>query len=196
MQNRLGSTVVAAVSQCSGFTPGFASRLRLTDGRRVFVKAVSDEQDWLLTCYREEAAKLAVLPATVPAPRIQLVIDELIDGRQWLFLVFDDIDGRPPERPWRLAEARAGLAAATRISHALTPAPPGVAWGELADELLTEAHDWRLRSPIGWTGYIEELAPDIVMVSPAADVTEALFWLRWEKNAALRAPLQRRRLPW
>ena len=44
---------------------------------------------------------------------------------------------------------------------------------------------------------------DIVMVSPAV----CLFWLRWEKNAALRAPLQRptfpfakpgakRRLPW
>jgi hypothetical protein len=35
-----GSRAVAAISQPSGFSPGVAARLRLADGRRMFVKAV------------------------------------------------------------------------------------------------------------------------------------------------------------
>lgn len=39
----MGAPVVSAVSQASGYSPGSADRLRLADGRRVFVKAVSAE---------------------------------------------------------------------------------------------------------------------------------------------------------
>ena len=50
----------------------------------------------LLDSYRVEAAKLALIPAAVPAPRLQRVIDESVEGEPWLILIFDDIEGRPP----------------------------------------------------------------------------------------------------
>ncbi|MDR0783593.1 MAG: aminoglycoside phosphotransferase family protein, partial [Propionibacteriaceae bacterium] len=40
IEDRLGSTVVAATSQATGFSPGIADRVRLADGRRVFLKVV------------------------------------------------------------------------------------------------------------------------------------------------------------
>ena len=73
IEEALGGSVVTAVSQGSGFTPGFASRLRLADGRRVFVKAASGAVGWMIDSYRTEAAKLALVPAVVPAPRLQQV---------------------------------------------------------------------------------------------------------------------------
>ncbi|HLQ60836.1 MAG TPA: hypothetical protein VK131_03140, partial [Candidatus Acidoferrales bacterium] len=45
LEARLGAAVVEAVSRPGGFSPGLASSLRLADGRRVFVKAVSPERN-------------------------------------------------------------------------------------------------------------------------------------------------------
>jgi hypothetical protein len=39
-ERQLGGRVLEAVTQPGGFSPGAAARLRLADGRRVFVKAV------------------------------------------------------------------------------------------------------------------------------------------------------------
>ena len=159
VQDQLGSEIVAAVSQGSGFTPGFASRVRLADGRRFFVKAASSELDWLLTCYRDEAVKLARIPAAVPAPRVQLVIDGPADGHDWLVLVFDDIDGHPPDRPWRLDQARSALRTATVLSQALTPAPAGGEWAEVVDELPGGSTDWRTMHQLPeWADHVDELA--------------------------------------
>ena len=41
VESHAGASVVSARSQDGGFTEGFASRLELADGRRVFVKAAS-----------------------------------------------------------------------------------------------------------------------------------------------------------
>ena len=117
--------MVEARSQDSGFTPGFASRLRLADGRRVFVKAADDRSAWLLDAYRQEAAKLALIPAAVPAPRLQMVLDGPVEDRPWVVLVFDDVEGRPPERPWRPDEARLALGTARLLAEALTPPAGG-----------------------------------------------------------------------
>jgi hypothetical protein len=43
LQARLGSPVVQAATQPGGFSPGLAARLRLADGRRVFVKAAGPD---------------------------------------------------------------------------------------------------------------------------------------------------------
>lgn len=134
VERALGTEVVEALSQGSGFTPGFASRLRLADGRRVFVKAAEASQPWLLEAYREEAAKLALLPATVPAPRLQQLLDEPVAGTEWLVLVFDDVAGRPPRRPWHPDEARLALRTAADLAEALTPAPAGRIWSRLAEQ--------------------------------------------------------------
>ena len=158
IEGAIGAAVVAAASQDSGFTPGFASRLRLADGRRVFVKATDARRPWLLDCYRLEAAKLALIPSAVPAPRLTLVLDEPIDGKPWLILVFDDIDGRPPLRPWQPDEARAALSTATIMAEVLTPPPPGWAWARLADEIFDSPPDWSsLRAKPDWAAYADAL---------------------------------------
>ena len=159
LEDELGTRVVEARSQDSGFTPGFASRLRLADGRRVFVKAADDTRDWLITSYREEATKRSLLPDAVPAPRLQQVIDEPLGGEGWVLLVFDDVEGRPPGRPWLPAEARSALRTAAGLAEALTPPPSGWGWGTLADVLFDAPPDRAgLGDPPGWGGHLHDLA--------------------------------------
>jgi hypothetical protein len=136
-----GGPVVRAESQNSGFTPGFASRLWLADGRSVFAKAVSHDHEWLVEAYRTEAAKLSVLPAAVPAPRLRSASTVPTAGPDWFILLLDDVDGVPPSRPWRLDEARRALEAAHRTAEALTPAPAGRSWATIAAE-LDPVPDW------------------------------------------------------
>jgi aminoglycoside phosphotransferase (APT) family kinase protein len=154
----LGSKVVEAHSQDSGFTPGFASRLRLADGRRLFVKAADDQRDWLVSSYRDEAAKRRLIPDAVPAPALQQVIDEPVGDRGWVLLVFDDVEGRPPGRPWRLDEARSALRTAVALAELLTPPPTGWAWGALADVFFPDQPDWAsLIGREGWTAHLDDL---------------------------------------
>ena len=85
IQSRLGAEVVDAVSQPGGFSPGLAARLRLADGRRVFVKAISaDRTPMGPSSYRAEARITAALPPSVPAPRLLWSYD---DG-DWVALVW------------------------------------------------------------------------------------------------------------
>jgi len=71
VEERLGSSVVRAESQGSGFTPGFASRLTAEDGSRLFLKAASRKaQAPFAEAYAEEARKIALLPDEIPAPRL------------------------------------------------------------------------------------------------------------------------------
>jgi hypothetical protein len=130
----LGSVVVRAESQRSGFTPGFASRLWLADGRTAFVKAANSCRSWLVESYALEAANLELIPAVVPAPRVRRRLDVTDGDTGWLVLIFDDVSGRPPSRPWKPEEADRVLAAVRELSLALTPAPPGRPWkGFVAD---------------------------------------------------------------
>ena len=130
----LGSVVIRAESQRSGFTSGFASRLWLADGRTVFVKAANGRSGWLVESYALEAANLQLLPAGVPAPRVWRRLDVTEGDIGWLVLIFDDVAGRPPSRPWKWEEADRVLAAVRELSEALTPAPPGRPWkGFVAD---------------------------------------------------------------
>jgi hypothetical protein len=65
----LGGAVVAAENCPGGFSPGFASKLTLDTGRRVFVKAM-DTVAWpsQAAAYRDEIAVASALPRGVPAP--------------------------------------------------------------------------------------------------------------------------------
>jgi hypothetical protein len=120
VEARLGSPVVEAVSQDSGFTPGFASVLTCADGSRTFVKAASTRAQRLFAdAYREEARKLAALPADVPAPRL-LWTDEVAD---WLLLATEYVDARAPHRPWTSEDLASSSAMAVAMAAALTPAP-------------------------------------------------------------------------
>jgi len=117
---RLGSPVAEALSQPGGFSPGFASRLLLEDGRRVFVKAVSGAQNRESPAiYRQEARYAAALPARVPAPRLLWTFDD----DDWVALAFEDIEARPPSLPWRTDELSRVLEAIAALPALLTPPP-------------------------------------------------------------------------
>jgi aminoglycoside phosphotransferase (APT) family kinase protein len=123
LEDRLGADVVEATTQQGGFSPGVAARLRLADGRRVFVKAVSGRiNPDSPGMHRREARIAAALPASVPAPRLLGSYD---DG-DWIALVFEDIDGNAPRTPWQQPELDRVVVAVGELSSALTPAPIAV----------------------------------------------------------------------
>ncbi|MFG1941745.1 phosphotransferase family protein [Nonomuraea sp. NPDC048826] len=150
----LGGHVIEAVTQDGGFSPAAAVRLRTGGGRRAFVKAVGPEPNAdAVRIYRAEAAIAAVLPATVPAPRLLTTFE--LDG--WVALVFEDIEGRHPATPWRRDELDRVLAAVRRMGEELTPAPidaPTVeerfgdvfrGWRQLLEEDTAGLDPWALR---------------------------------------------------
>jgi aminoglycoside phosphotransferase (APT) family kinase protein len=112
--------VVEAVTQPQGFSPGLASRLRLENGRRVFIKAVSvaanpDSHK----IHRQEARILAALPAAAPAPRLLWTYDD----HGWVALCLEDVEGRHPHEPWTEADLSLVLAALVKTARVLTPSP-------------------------------------------------------------------------
>jgi aminoglycoside phosphotransferase (APT) family kinase protein len=145
--------------------------LELQDGRRVFAKAVGpepnpDSPDF----HRREAQVAAALPPGTPAPRFLFAHDE--EG--WVALVFEHVDGREPELPWREDELRRVLEALDDLAAALTPPPldaPRVE--EALDELF---HGWRTLAGEGLPG-----------IDPwAAERLDALAALeaRWAEGAS------------
>jgi hypothetical protein len=134
VERRCGSPVVDAQSQDSGYTPGFASVLTCADGSRHFVKAASTTaQRAFAASYREEARRLAVLPPSVPAPRLRWVYDD-----DWVVLGIEHVAARPVGRPWTDDDLTAALAMAGRVAEQLTPAPAGLA----PDRIEVELADW------------------------------------------------------
>lgn len=139
IERRLGSQVVDAHSRNSGFTPGFASVLTCADGSRHFVKAASVKAQRLFAeSYRTEARKLAGLPASTPAPRLEWVLDE----DDWVALETAYVAGEAPQRPWRAEDLDSCLDALEEAARVLTPAPAGVELDALADELAAWPQMW------------------------------------------------------
>lgn len=146
-----GAPVVAATSAGTGFTPGFASRLDLEGGRRLFVKAASSADDrrhgWGLSdAYREEVRKLTLLPAGVGAPGLLWTIDGPIADERWVVIGLQYVDGRPPRRPWRTAELQLVTAALAEIAPLMAEVPAGLTLGAFADDFA----GWP-----GWLGRVE-----------------------------------------
>ena len=141
IESRCGSPVVEAISQGAGFTPGFASVLVCADGSRHFVKAASlKAQRMFAESYREEARKLAALPASAPAPRLLWLHED-----DWVVLGLEYVEARNPRRPWRPDELRPVLAMLADASAALTPPPEGLRLDTLVEEFAE------------WPGYWEHL---------------------------------------
>lgn len=117
IERKCGSPVAEAISQTSGFTPGFASVLVCEDGTRHFVKAASVKAQRLFAdSYREEARKLASLPRTVRAPRLAWHLDD-----DWVVLGIEHVPGRTPTRPWSPADLDATLDLLETVADELTP---------------------------------------------------------------------------
>lgn len=118
IEARTGAPVLRARSQDGGFTEGFASRLELSDGRRLFVKA-APEDGYAHPAYRQEARVVRGLPDAVAAPRLQWTLD----AGDWVVLAFEDVEGATPQRPWDADELASVLRALEQLAAAMTPAP-------------------------------------------------------------------------
>ncbi len=115
----------SAISQPGGFSPGVAARLRLADGRRVFVKAVCAQPNTEAPAFhRREAGIVTALPPNAPVPRLLWSMDEGDDG--WVVLAFEDIEGRAPAQPWWADELQRVLDALAELAALLTPSPVSV----------------------------------------------------------------------
>jgi aminoglycoside phosphotransferase (APT) family kinase protein len=120
IEQLIGGTVITTQNCPGGFSPGFASRLTLADGRRVFVKAM-DADAWPQEAmtHRTEAVITAALPATVPAPQFL----GTFDNGHWVVLAFEDIDGAEPPQPWNPTDLGRVVAAVRQLARAVTPSP-------------------------------------------------------------------------
>lgn len=122
VERRLGSTVVAAATQPGGFSPGVAARLRLADGGRAFVKAVSPVPNAVApSIYRREARIVGAMPSSAPVPRLLFVLDDGPDG--WVLLALEDVEGRQPALPWLDDELEIVLEAMAALATDLSPSP-------------------------------------------------------------------------
>ena len=112
--------MVEASTQRGGFSPGLASRLSLADGRRVFMKAVSEAANPDSPgMHRREAKIVAALPASAPVPRLLWTFDE----GGWVVLCFEDVEGRHPHQPWTDSDLDLVVGTLREMSAVLTPSP-------------------------------------------------------------------------
>lgn len=156
IEQRLDAPVARAVTRPGGFSPGLAATLELEDGRRFFAKAVGPEPNADSPAFHRREARIAsALPPGTPAPRFLFSVE---NEAGWVALVFEHVDGREPQLPWRPDELGRVLDALTELAHALTPAP-------LAAPPLAEHYDelfdgWREleRPPDEWAAaHLDEL---------------------------------------
>jgi aminoglycoside phosphotransferase len=116
----LGSEIVEAATQEGGYSPGAAARVRLASGGRAFVKAQGTHlHATSARLCRNEAEVMPHLPADLPVPRL---LDAYDDG-EWVALVYEDVEGRHPEIPWRSHELDRVAGAIADLGAALDPSP-------------------------------------------------------------------------
>jgi aminoglycoside phosphotransferase (APT) family kinase protein len=177
IEARLGAAVVQAVTQPGGFSPGLATRLRLDDGRRVFVKAVSEQANPdTPRMHRREAQIVAALPASAPVPRLLWTHDE----SGWVVLAFEEVDGRHPGAPWTEEDLALVVKALRKMAADLTPSPIDTdvtASGAFEGDI----NGWRIAQLRGeqrldrWClKHLERLA-DLESLAPAAAAGETLL---------------------
>jgi hypothetical protein len=166
LEEVLGAPVVESAQEPGGYSPSFAARCRLADGRGVFVKAVSADQNPVSPqMLRHEIRVTRDLPPDVPAPQLRHSYD---DGH-WVAAVFDEVDGRPPRQPWDADELAIVLAAVDALGAVLDPSPvAGVA--ALEESFGTTFGAWR-RAAGG----------------PAPDWLDPWFLARLDRLAAIEA---------
>ena len=137
IEERIGGEVVEAVTQTGGFSPGLAARLRTRDGRRCFVKAVSEQANPDTPgLHRREAEVVAALPVDAAVPRLLWTYDEA----GWVALGFTEIAGSMPAQPWQQDELDLVIDGLRRLHEMLTPSP--VESSTVAEAFTTHIKGW------------------------------------------------------
>ncbi|WP_225074935.1 phosphotransferase family protein [Streptomyces sp. CoT10] len=135
----LGSEVSHSTTQTGGFSPGAACRLLLNSGERAFLKAVSATANReAAALHRREALTAGSLPPGIGAPALLSVFD---DG-EWVGLLMEDIDGRPPTQPWQADELEQVLSSLARLHANVTPSPTS-AVSSFAESHADQLGAWR-----------------------------------------------------
>lgn len=170
-EERLGARVAAAVTQPQGFSPGLAARLLLSDGRRVFLKAVSEKANPDTPgIHRREARILAALPQAAPMARLLWSYDD----KGWVGLCLEDVDGRHPGEPWTDADLDLVSSTVEKMSRDLTSSPVSTpqtvpeffartvnGWGIAIERRETRLNAWELRN-LDRLAELEAQAPSLV----------------------------------
>lgn len=118
VQETLGSPVEEAVSQASGFSLGTADRLRCSNGRRAFLKAVHEaDQPETAALHRAEIKASGMIPEQAPTPTLLASYDR--EG--WVAILLEDIEGRHPHTPWEEEDLKHSLFAFSQLAT-LSPA--------------------------------------------------------------------------
>lgn len=135
----LGGSVVDAVSQSGGFSPGSADRVRTNAGRRAFVKAVSPDQNpESPDLLRREADHLVAIGAS---PRVPDLLGRYDDG-YWIAVIMAEVDGECPPVPWRSDHVDQAMQTLAALADDLTPSPiPDLS--PAADGLASLFAGWR-----------------------------------------------------
>jgi aminoglycoside phosphotransferase len=153
LEEGFGAGVVGATSQPGGFSPGVAARVRLSDGRRAFVKAISSYPNpHTPQLHRREAKIAEAFPRSAPVPKFLFAVD---DG-DWVALAFEDAGGAHPVLPWRLEELQRVLRGISELALCLTPSPiemapisaetfPFIGWRELRRDAKADIEPWARR---------------------------------------------------
>ena len=161
---RLGSEVISTTSTGNGFTPGFASRLDLADGRRVFVNAASAADDarsgW--GCRgptAKKSASCARCPPTCPLLRCCGLSTTTFAAMRWVILCFEYVDGAPPRRPWQPDELRLVIDGLAQLAPLVAEAPDGLELPLFSEE-FPEVEAWvaRVIGPEGSNRGLDEVA--------------------------------------
>lgn len=125
VEDVLGGSVVDTTNESGGFSPGLAARVRCSDGRRAFVKAVGSARNpHSVGLFADELRVLTGLadirwraPVAVPA-----LLGHYAAG-DWIALVIDEVPGATPAVPWRTAELDRVVDAVQALGESLTTTP-------------------------------------------------------------------------
>lgn len=133
----LGTEITqAAPPVSSGFTGGFAARVHLADGRKVFIKA-AEQSTHAYTAYQREAEVVPQLPPAVQVPTIittahattaapahsEAAHSKSSPASSWFAVVSEWVDGRMPGAPWTAEDFAVVTASCERIAEAMDPSP-------------------------------------------------------------------------
>jgi len=175
IEERIGGSVVEAVTQPGGFSPGLAARVRTGDGRRCFVKAVSElANPDTPGMHRREAEVVAALPPEAAVPRLLWNYDE----GGWVAMGFEDVEGHTPAQPWRDDELRLVVDGLHRLHDVLTPTPIDSTTAE--DAFATQIKGWSelkaTRAPLdAWAAHHLDRLVDLEAQAPAAVTGDTLL---------------------